>query len=282
MHDHEPFDLNRRHWDEAAEMHLRGNVYGVEDFRAGGCRLHRIEVEELGDVRGKSLLHLQCHFGLDTLSWARRGAKVTGVDFSQRAIDAARRLSAETGVPGRFVCCNLYDARNALDTPPGSFDIVFTSYGAICWLPDLTRWAEIIAHYLRPGGVFYMVEAHPFARVFPIEDDLKNGAETLRPFFSYFHERPGTYWPPGKDYADSGASHTAGEHTWQHGAGDVINALIGAGLSIEFFHEFPVCAWPVIAGCVVRERFSESHAYWGLPELMPQLPLLFSVRARKL
>ena len=284
MHDHysERFDLNRRHWDEAADIHMRGNVYGLEDFRAGKCRLHRIEVEELGDVRGKSLLHLQCHFGLDTLSWARRGALVTGIDFSQRGIEAARSISAETGVPGRFICCNLYDAPTALDAPPASFDIVFTSYGVICWLPDLTRWAKVIAHYLRPGGVFYMIEAHPFARVFPIDDDVKNGAEPLRPFFPYFHDRSGTYWPPNKDYADATASHSTGEHVWQHTFADVVNALIGAGLTIEFLHEFPVCAWPVVAGCVIRERFSDSHHYWGLPESMPQLPLSFSVQARKL
>src|SRR4029077_16887688 len=142
-----PMDLNRGHWDEATAIHARGNVYGTEDFKAGRCQLHRIEVEELGDVAGKTLLHLQCHFGLGTLSWARRGAIVTGVDFSPKAIALARSLAAELGIDARFVESNVYDLPAALS---GHFDVVFCSYGVLCWLPDLTRWAEIVARYLGP------------------------------------------------------------------------------------------------------------------------------------
>ena len=139
-----PMDLNREHWDESTDIHSRGNVYGIEDFKAGRCQLHRIEVEELGDVSGKRLLHLQCHFGLGTLSWARRGAIVTGVDFSPKAIALARSLAAQTGIEARFVESNIYGLTEALS---GRFDVVFTSYGVLCWLPDLPRWAEIVAHY---------------------------------------------------------------------------------------------------------------------------------------
>src|SRR5437762_9744531 len=150
-------ELIRQHWDAATDIHTRGNVYGIEDFKAGKCRLHRVEVEEVGDVRGKSLLHLQCHFGIDTLSWARRGARVTGVDFSTKGIEAARQLSRETGIPGEFICSNLYELRDALPRP-ASFDIVYTSYGVLNWLPDLAPWGALIAHYLAPGGFLYIVE----------------------------------------------------------------------------------------------------------------------------
>src|SRR5713101_9044060 len=126
-----PMDLNREYWDESTDMHARGNVYGLEDFKAGRCQLHRIEVEELGDVSGKRLLHLQCHFGLGTLSWARRGAIVTGVDFSPKAIALARSLATEVGSDARFVESNVYALPAALS---GRFDIVFTSYGVLCWL----------------------------------------------------------------------------------------------------------------------------------------------------
>jgi SAM-dependent methyltransferase len=275
----EELELNRRHWDEATAIHTRGNVYGVEDFRAGTCRLHRVEVEEVGDVAGKSLLHLQCHFGLDTLSWARRGADVTGVDFSAAAIETARRLSAETGVPGRFVCCDLYDLRGVLDGP-GRFDVVFTSYGVLNWLPDLGPWGAIAAHYLKPGGFFYIVEAHPSARMFPMDQDLEQ-AGFLRPWFPYFHDPAGIRWPGEADYADPTAVHRIGNHEWQHSMADVVNALIGAGLAIEWLHEFPFCAWPVIAGCEPVERFGGSHGYYGLPASQPQVPLMFSLRARK-
>src|SRR5450755_2465186 len=156
----EELELNRARWDEATRFHMRGNVYGVEDFKAGQCRLHRVQVEELGDVRGKRLLHLQCHFGLDTLSWARRGAEVTGVDFSPEGIAAARALSDESGVPGTFVCSDLYSLPDVLSTA-NPFDVVFTSYGVLNWLPDLKIWGELIFRYLRPGGLFYIVEAHP-------------------------------------------------------------------------------------------------------------------------
>ena len=153
-------ELNRVHWDESTRVHLRGDLYGLETFKAGGCRLHRVELEEVGDVKGKRLLHLQCHFGLDTLSWARHGAIVTGVDFSTESIAAARRLAADTGIEAEFVCCDLYELPEAL-LSFHSFDIVYTSYGVLCWLPDLAPWAALIAHYLKPGGLFYIAEAHP-------------------------------------------------------------------------------------------------------------------------
>jgi SAM-dependent methyltransferase len=270
-------ELNREHWDEATELHTRGDSYGLRAFKAGACRLHRVEVEEVGDVRGKRLLHLQCHFGIDTLSWARRGAIVTGVDFSPRGIAQARQLSAEVGLESEFVCSDLYDLPRVLPASHG-FDIVYTSYGALNWLPDLAPWGALIARYLKPGGFFYIVEAHPTARVFPMDEDMPK-AQVFRPWFPYFHDPAGIRWPASADYADPTAIHQVGAHEWQHSMSDIINSLIGAGLRLEWLHEFPFCSWQVVAGCEVVERFSASHAYYGRPAAEPQLPLMFSLRA---
>jgi len=275
----EELELNRARWDEATRFHTRGNVYGVEDFKAGQCRLHRVEVEELGDVRGKRLLHLQCHFGLDTLSWARRGASVTGVDFSPDGIAAAERLSSETGTPAQFVCSDLYDLSRNLDAA-ASFDVVYTSYGVLNWLPDLKRWGEIIFQYLKPGGVFYIVECHPTARMFPTDEDLPKHP-AFRPIFPYFHEPAGIRWPAGPDYADPSARHEVGTCEWQHPLSDIVSALLGAGLVLDHLHEFPYCAWPAVAGAKLVERFSSSHGYYGLSASEPELPLMFSIRAHR-
>lgn len=272
-------ELNRDHWDEATAFHTRGDVYGLEDFRAGRCRLHRVEVEEVGDVRGKRLLHLQCHFGLDTLSWARRGAIVTGVDFSPAAIAWARRVSAETGVPGEFLCSDVYALADVLPESR-TFDVVFTSYGALNWLPDLRAWGRLAARHVAPGGFLYVVEGHPTARMFPMDEDLER-AGGFRPWLSYFHDPAGIRWPGDADYADAGARHAVGTHEWFHGMGDVVNALTGAGLVIDWLHEFPFCAWKIVAGCELVERFSDTHGYWGLPATAPRIPLMFSLRASR-
>ena len=263
-------ELNRAHWDEATRLHLRGDLYGVREFKAGGCRLHHVEVDEVGDVQGKRLLHLQCHFGLDTLSWARRGAIVTGVDFSPESIASARRLAADTAIQAEFVCSDLYELPAAL-LSFHSFDVVYTSYGVLCWLPNLAPWAELIARYLKPGGFFYIVEAHPSARMFPLDEDLPQ-AGGFRPWLSYFHDDAGILWPPGPD--------CSAMRNWQHSMGDIVNALIGAGLVIEWLHEFPFCAWKVVAGCEVVERSGAGPAYYRRPPSEPQLPLMFSIRAR--
>jgi SAM-dependent methyltransferase len=272
-------EKNRAFWEEATQMHSRGNVYGIEDFKAGKCRLHRVEVEELGDVRGSRLLHLQCHFGLDTLSLARRGAHVTGVDFSPTAIALAQALSRETEVPAEFVCAELHELESKLERPE-SFDIVYSSYGVLNWFPELGPWAKIIAHYLRPGGYFYIVEGHPTAAIFPTDEDLDK-VGSFRPFLSYFPDGAGIAWPPGADYADESTMHQVGSHEWHYSLGEIVNSLVDAGLSLEFLHEFPYCAWKIVAGCEVVERFSSSHAYYGRPAAEPVLPLMFSIRARK-
>ena len=260
---------NRELWDHWADLHLHSALYDVAGFKAGRSSLQPIELAELGGVAGKSLLHLQCHFGMDALSWARLGAKVTGVDFSGRAIALARSLADELRLPARFVHSDVYGLPSVLQ---GQFDIVFTSYGVLFWLPDLRRWAEIVAHFLKPGGAFHIVEFHPFANIFETE-----GVTDLQPAYPYFHGPEPLRFETHGSYADPTADYRFVEHGWDHPLGEIVNALLAAGLRLEFLHEFPHCGY---------QRFSflerDADGRWRLPgRLAGMLPLLFSLRATK-
>jgi 2-polyprenyl-3-methyl-5-hydroxy-6-metoxy-1,4-benzoquinol methylase len=257
---------NRELWNAWTRVHVTSKLYDVEGFKRGENRLDEVVREGVGDVRGKSLLHLQCHFGLDTLSWARLGARVTGADFSGEAISTARELAHELGFDANFVCANIYDLPNVLT---GKFDIVFTSHGVLTWLPDLNAWARVIAHFLKPGGFFFVAEGHPFAYVFDDENP-----DDLRVRYSYFHvNEPGKYEVHGS-YADRTADIHGTEYAWTHSIGDVINALIRTGLHIEELCEYPFNAWQMLP-------FMEQDAagWWRLPERFPQIPLMFSLKA---
>ncbi len=220
-------------WNEWADVHERSGFYDVDGFKAGASTLLPIELDELGpQVAGKELLHLQCHLGLDTLSWARLGASVTGADFSPRAVAVARSLAAETGLPATFVESTVEDLPSVLDR---RFDIVFTSWGAIMWLRDLGRWAEVVAHFLRPGGVFYMAEFHPVALTL---DDEHH--EPRFSALSYFHtDEPERFDSPGTYAEPEAATEATVSYEWQHTIGDVVSALADAGLVVRFVHEFP-------------------------------------------
>lgn len=227
---------NLEWWNEVTPIHARSKSYDVAGFKVGKTSLLPIEIEELGNVSGKSLLHLQCHFGMDTLSWARLGAKVTGVDFSGEAITLARALAKETHLKAAFIQSDIYDLPAVLNS---AFDIVFTSYGVLCWLPDLTRWAQIVAHFLKKGGIFYIVEGHPLMNMF----EANSQKTDLQMKYSYFPGNGPTEWEPGYDYADWDAKLTHGTCEWTHPLSEIQDALIGAGLRIEFLHEFPVCCY---------------------------------------
>ena len=220
-------DLNRAWWDERAPINAASEFYDVEGFKAGRDTLRPFEIEELGDVSGRTLVHLQCHFGLDTLSWARRGARVSGLDFSAPALEAARQIAAEIGVEADFVCSDLYDAVEALGGR--RFDVVYTGLGAIGWLPDIRRWADVVATLVEPGGVLYLSEFHPFSWVFADED--------LSIAHDYFHHRL-EFDDSAGSYADEQAV-TVNNRTeaWHHTLGDVVSAVIDAGLTIELLHE---------------------------------------------
>ena len=228
---------NLASWDEAVGLHVDSQLYDVAGFKAGKTSLSQIERDELGPIigAGTTLLHLQCHFGLDTLSWARRGALVTGVDFSGEGIATARGLADEVGLSARtaFVQSTVESLPDKLD---GTFDVVFTSWGALIWLGDLERWADVVARFLKPGGTFYMAEFHPYA--FLIADDAT--ADALRIGYPYFqHGEPQRFDEPG-DYADPAA---VPEHTvtfeWNHGFAEILDPLLRRGLRLDFLHEFP-------------------------------------------
>lgn len=258
-------------WNEYADLHPGSEFYDLEGFRAGRNSLKKLEREELGDVTGKSLLHLQCHFGMDTLSWARLGAKVTGVDFSDRAIALAQGLSQELGLDARFICSDVLELPQTLHE---QFDIVFTSYGALIWLPDLTRWGQVVAHFLKPGGTFYIAEFHPFAMVF----DNDRGVTELKVRYPYFHSSEPLKFEVEGSYVDRDAKFKQTvDYEWVYTMGDVINALAGAGLRIEFLHEFSHCEYQMLPELMEKD----AEGYWRLKKQTESVPFIFSIKATK-
>ncbi|MGE0685767.1 MAG: class I SAM-dependent methyltransferase [Dehalococcoidia bacterium] len=260
---------NQRWWDEAVPIHAASAFYDVEGFKAGKTSLLPVERAELGDVRGKRLLHLMCHFGMDTLSWAREGATVTGIDFSAPAIETARALAAECGIEARFIQTNLYDLPQVLE---GRFDVVFTSYGVLPWLPDVNEWARIATSYLEPGGV-YIIEGHPL--VSAIADDAT--AEQFRLDKPYFEQPEPTRWDGDGDYADPSAKFENDvTYEFSHSLGEIVSALAAAGLQIEFLHEHPFCAWARLPSMTRGD-----DGYYRLPGGEGRFPFMFSLRAHK-
>ena len=257
---------NRINWDERVAIHMASECYALDSFKAGRCSLKSVELEELGDVSGKTLLHLQCHFGMDTLSWARRGAIVTGVDFSSQAIKQARALAAELNIKAQFICSDIYDLPQNLK---GEFDIVFTSYGVLCWLGDLTQWANVIAHFLKAGGIFYIVDGHPIGNLF---DDETDSHLSIR--YSYFNTGPECY-ESEYTYTDGNARlKNTVSYEWMHSLGEIVNALIEAGLEIHFLHEFPFAFFKLLPW-----MSKGSDGWWRLPNEDNRIPFLFSLKA---
>jgi SAM-dependent methyltransferase len=268
------FAANLALWNAWTAVHSTGEFYDLAGFKTGGVRLRPYEIELVGDVAGRSLLHLQCHFGIDTLSWARLGARVTGADFSPAAIELARSLAEELGFPdARFVESNLYDLPDVLD---GQFDVVYTSRGVLGWLPDIRAWAGVVAHFLAPGGTFFVTEVHPVLQVFENEGVDPGELRLAYPYWE--HEKPLTFAVKGS-YADPTADigeHT--EHGWDHGLGEIVTALIDAGLRIETLVEHPFLDWKV--DFLVEDPDAEGT--WRLPsDGRGELPLMFSLRATK-
>ena len=258
--------VNRTNWNERTPVHAASDFYDVEGFRAGRITLKDLERREVGDVSGKTLLHLQCHFGMDTMSWARLGANSTGVDFSDAAIDLARSLNDELGLNTRFILSNVYDLPDALDE---LFDIVFTSYGALCWLPDLDKWAAIVHQFLKPGGVFYIAEIHPCIEVFE-----QSGSGDVRPAHGYFENE---FFFEGNEQSYAGTDLIPSpNYAWAHSLGEIVTALIEAGLVIEFLHEFPFSVYQVFP---VMEKGGDG--WWRFPEHNDSFPQLFSIKATR-
>lgn len=268
MNDPTILESNRQLWDTWTELHAHSAFYDLEGFLGGSTSLRRIELEELGEeVAGRRLLHLQCHFGLDTLSWARLGAEVTGMDLSPKAMELAQSLSRQANLPARFVESDLYALPEVLDEPE-SFDIVYTSYGALDWLQDLDRWAGIVTSYLKPGGHFYMVEFHPLA--FMLGED----GRTLT--YPYFPQGEAVRTVERGSYAAPGEETTGVSYVWPHSLSEVLSALLTAGLRLEFLHEFPYSPYDCFP---FTEEVKPGHAI--VPGHEHDVPLAYSIKAVK-
>ena len=258
--------LNRANWDARVPVHATSRFYDVPGFVGGHSALRDFELAEVGDVSGRTLLHLQCHIGTDTLSWARLGATVTGLDFSGPALETARSIAEQIGATdARFVEADVYDAATALEGR--TFDIVYTGLGALCWLPDIERWARTVAELIAPGGCLYLVEFHP------VTDMFDEDARTVR--FDYF-DAQAQVWDNDHTYTDGDKLEAATvTHQFAHTLGSIVSSLIAAGLRLEFLHEFDFTMFP---------RFAELEQHAGgfsFPAGQPRLPLLYSLRATK-
>ncbi|MDD3627143.1 MAG: class I SAM-dependent methyltransferase [bacterium] len=260
---------NKKFWDEVTPVHYKS--YNVDEFRSGKSTLDSIQLKDLGNVKGKKLLHLQCHFGLDTLSWVREGAAATGVDFSEKSIKLANRIKAEVGLSAEFICCNIYDLKKHLDKKD-EFDIVYTSQGVLCWLKDLKALAELISYYLKPGGFFYIMEGHPFSMVFNNE---KEGEMEIH--YPYFHsDEPIIEEETYSDYSDRSYFPENPTFEWVWSLSDVFNSLINAGLTIIEFNEHDKLFYRAFPGMVKDEE-----GWWILPKFRGKIPLNFTLKCRK-
>ena len=268
---------NRANWDERAAIHFDSTSgklttgYNIQRYIEEPDRLSEtvtFDRTELGDVSGKSLLHLQCHIGTDTLSWARLGAHVTGIDLSEKSIEAARKLFDQTSTEGRFIVSELYDSPQMLGE---RFDIVYTGVGAICWLPDIEGWARVISYFLKPGGTFYMREGHPM--MWSLDQSIDDELRVVEP---YFNTGEPLVEDESSSYAGDGEIESSRTYNWAHSLADVVNALIAVGLRIEFLHEQRFCDWQGIPHLKLGD-----DGMWRLPDREDHVPLTFSVRATR-
>jgi len=260
------FKVNRETWNKKVAIHAQSKFYDLAGFKKGNTSLNTYELEEIGDVKGKSMLHLQCHFGLDTLSWSRLGAQCTGIDLSDEGIQKAKLLNDELDLNATFIESNVYDVPKNVK---GTFDIVFTSYGAVGWLPDLTLWANVIAEKLHKGGVFYMVEFHPISWMFSYAESPPKMIYPYQNSDVIYEEYIGTY-------TNTDASIICKEYCWNHGLGSVLSALINAGLEITFLHEFdksPYNSFP--------DMLPTEDGMFVLKDHRQLFPLLYSIKATK-
>lgn len=255
---------NKKWWNAVIPIHSRSKLYDLPRFKKGKNHLESLEREEVGDVKGKTMLHLMCHFGMETLSWAREGAVATGVDFSEDAIKYAKKLSKEINVPATFICSDIYELPKVLDK---KFDIIFTSYGVLLWLSNIKKWAKIINHFLAKGGVFYIVEVHPFTNILSYDFKI---------VYKYFKKGPYMDNSDGT-YTDWDAPVKGVTYEWSYTISNVINSLINEGLKIEYVHEFPFTMYDQFPGFMEKNEKGQ----YVLKNKKIQIPLLFSLKATK-
>ncbi len=257
-------NINKQTWNNKTEVHIKSDFYDNENFLKGKSTLNKIELELLGDVSNKKILHLQCHFGQDSMSLARLGAKVTGVDLSDKAIEKATEFNEKLNLEAQFICCDIYDLPNYLDE---KFDIVFTSYGTIGWLPNLTKWAIIVSKFMKPKGKFIMADFHPVVWMF--DNDFKEV------FYNYFNIEPIIEDESGT-YANRYAAISAQTITWNHPTSEVLNSLIQSGLEINAFNEFDYSPY----NCFNETEEFESGKF-RIKHLENKIPMVFSILATR-
>lgn len=257
-------EINRQSWNNRTDAHLKSDFYDLDRFLKGKTSLNEIELNLLGDIKGKTILHLQCHFGQDTVSLSRLGADVKGVDLSDKAIESAKQIAKDTNSNAKFICCDIYDLPNHLDE---KFDIVFTSYGTIGWLPDLDKWAKIISKFLKPNGQFVFVEFHPVVWMF--DDNFK------KIDYRYFNSGAIIETENGT-YADKEANISQSYVMWNHGLSEVVNNLISNGLEINSLDEFDYSPYNCFNKTIEFEpkKFRIAH-------LNNKIPMVYSIVATR-
>ncbi|KIC63913.1 class I SAM-dependent methyltransferase [Chryseobacterium taiwanense] len=257
-------EINRESWNAKVDLHLKSDFYFVDEFMKGRTSLNSIELELLGDIQNKKILHLQCHFGQDSISLSRMGAKVTGIDLSDKAIETARDLAQKCSTDTEFVCCDVYGLPDFLNE---KYDVVFTSYGTIGWLPDLEKWARIINYFLKENGKFIMAEFHPAVWMF--DDDF------TKVTYSYFNEKPIIETYEGT-YADQSAEIKQEYVMWNHSLAEVLQSLIKNGMVLQNFQEFDWSPYPCFRHV---EEFEKGK--WRIPQFGNKMPLVYALQAQK-
>jgi SAM-dependent methyltransferase len=259
---HPDHEKNRHAWNQMVDVHINHSEYRTQHLLDGGSTLKRIELEALGDVTGKHLLHLMCQFGLDTLSWVRQGATVTGIDIAEQSIKRACELRDKTGLQCEFIRSDVLELIGKIDR---KFDIVFQSYGTHCWISDIYKWAEVVAHCLKPGGTFFMIDEHPINPLFLFPEEIPD----------YFAKEPlRSVNPP--DYCDRDFIIQGEMVEWQHPVSDIVNALIRAGLTIERLDEYNHGYYQL-----KPDWYADDDFYWYPPTGPTNYPLMLALKARK-
>jgi len=262
--EHNYIQINKHSWNNRTDAHLKSDFYNLDGFLKGETSLNPIELELLGDIKGKSILHLQCHFGQDTISLSRLGAEVTGVDLSDKAIENAKKIAKETHSNAQFICCDLYDLANHLEQ---QFDFVFTSYGTITWLPDLDKWGKLISKFLKPNGQFIFVEFHPVVWMF--DDDFEKVG------YNYFNVAPIVETENGT-YADKNADISQSSVTWNHSMSEVISSLINHSLELIQIKEYDYSPY----NCF-NETIEFEPKKYRIKHLEDKIPMVYSIIAKK-
>lgn len=269
-------EINRRHWDERAPAHAASPDYGLDRFVADPTRLSdviRFDVPRLGDISGLRGLHLQCHIGTDTISLSRLGARMTGLDFSPPAVDEARRLAERCNDPTTFVVADAYDAVEALGGE--QFDLVFTGIGALCWLPDIDRWADVVSRLLAPGGRLFVREGHPMLWAI----DEKRPDHELVVHYPYFETAdPIVDDSPGSYVSTESELQNTVSHSWNHGLGEVVTSLLSRGFRLTMLEEHMSVPWDALAE---GEMVEGPDGEWRLVDRPERLPLTYTLQAVK-